>query len=254
MSDGRQIEGIHELVVVEGPQARSFLDGLLSQDLGALEAMGSTRSFLLGPQGKLRALLWVAGGAERVNLIADTGIGKRVADDLRHYKIRIKATIAEPVPVTTVVDSAPAGAISAPLGSHQRAFSLDPVDLPAMEFVEWEGLRIEAGEPVMGVDVDEGTIPQETGLVGEAVSFSKGCFLGQELVARLDSRQGRVNRHLRRIRLEAMPDIPAPVTEDGGFITSAVAISGGALGLGLLHRRINPGDQIEAAGVRGLVL
>jgi tRNA-modifying protein YgfZ len=254
MSDGRQIEGIHELVVVEGPQARSFLDGLLSQDLGGLETTESMRSFLLAPQGKLRALLWVAGDAERVNLITDAGIGKQVADDLRHYKIRIKATISEPMPVTTVVDSVPAGAISAPLGSHERAFSADPVDLPALEFGEWERLRIEADEPVMGVDVDEGTIPQETGLVDQAVSFSKGCFLGQELVARLDSRHGRVNRHLRRVQLDGMPELPAPVTDDGGFITSAALVPEGALGLGLLHRRINSGDQIEAAGVRGVVL
>ncbi|HJQ96638.1 MAG TPA: hypothetical protein VJ935_13155 [Acidimicrobiia bacterium] len=254
MSNGRQIEGIHELVVVEGPQARSFLDGLLSQDLGTLEANKSMRSFLLAPQGKLRALLWVAGDAERVNLITDAGRGKQVADDLRHYKIRIKATISEPMAVTTVVDSVPGSAISAPLGPHERAFSADPVDFPAMEFGEWERLRIEAGEPVMGVDVDEGTIPQETGLVDEAVSFTKGCFLGQELVARLDSRHGRVNRHLRRVRLEEVPELPAPVTDDGGFITSAAVVSEGALGLGLLHRRINSGDQIEAAGVRGLVL
>ena len=254
MSNGRRIEGIHELVVVEGPQARSFLDGLLSQDLGGLEATKSMRSLLLAPQGKLRALLWVAGDAERVNLITDAGIGKQVADDLRHYKIRIKATISEPIPVTTVVDSVPEGAISAPLGSHERAFSPDPVDLPALELGEWERLRIEAGEPVMGVDVDEGTIPQETGLVDEAVSFSKGCFLGQELVARLDSRHGRVNRHLRRVRLDEIPALPAPVTDDGGFITSAAAVAEGALGLGLLHRRINSGDQIEAAGVRGVIL
>jgi hypothetical protein len=51
-----------------------------------------------------------------------------------------------------------------------------------------------------------------------------------------------------------MPELPAPVTEDGGFITSAAAVPEGVLGLGLLHRRIKPGDQIEAAGVRGLVL
>jgi folate-binding protein YgfZ len=254
MSDGRKIDGIHELVVVDGPQARSFLDGLLSQDLGGLEATKSMRSFLLAPQGKLRALLWVAGDGERVNLITDAGIGKLVADDLRHYKIRIKATISEPLPVTTVVGIVPEGAISAPLGSHERAFSPDPVDLPALELGEWERLRIEAGEPVMGVDVDEGTIPQETGLVDEAVSFTKGCFLGQELVARLDSRHGRVNRHLRRVRFEEMPEIPAPVNDDGGFITSAAVVAEGALGLGLLHRRINPGDQIEAAGVPGLVL
>jgi folate-binding protein YgfZ len=115
-------------------------------------------------------------------------------------------------------------------------------------------IRIEAGEPVMGIDVDEGTIPQETGLVEEAVSFSKGCFLGQELVARLDSRNGRVNRHLRRVRLDRLITVPAAVADAGGSITSVASTAGGAVGLGLLHRRINPGDEIVVDGVAATVL
>lgn len=106
----------------------------------------------------------------------------------------------------------------------------------------------------MGIDVDESTIPQETGLVEEAVSFSKGCFLGQELVARLDSRNGRVNRHLRRVRLEKLPTVPAAVADDGGFITSAAVTADGAIGLGLLHRRINSGDEIRVDGIGAVVL
>ncbi|MGH9896680.1 MAG: YgfZ/GcvT domain-containing protein, partial [bacterium] len=227
---------------------------LLSQDLSQLQSNLSMRSFLLAPQGKLRALLWVAGEPERVSLITDAGWGKHVADDLRHYKIRVKATISEPMPVTTVVDAIPGNAIAATLGSRSRAFSSDPLDLPALELAEWEQLRIEAGEPVMGTDVDESTIPQETGLVSEAVSFSKGCFLGQELVARLDNRNGRVNRHLRRVKLDELPALPAAVEDDGGSITSAAGTPDGPTGLGLLHRRINPGDEILVDGIRAVVL
>jgi folate-binding protein YgfZ len=123
-----------------------------------------------------------------------------------------------------------------------------------LSFDEWNAIRIEAGEPVMGIDVDDNTIPQETGLVDKAVSFSKGCFLGQELVARLDSRNGRVNRHLRRVQLEKLPTVPAAVADNGGFITSAAVTANGATGLGLLHRRINPGDRILVDGVRAVVL
>jgi folate-binding protein YgfZ len=56
-------------------------------------------------------------------------------------------------------------------------------------------VRVEVGEPMMGRDVDESTIPQEAGPVDDAVDFTKGCYLGQELVARIDSR-GHVNRRL----------------------------------------------------------
>jgi folate-binding protein YgfZ len=243
MADGRRIEGIHEMVVVEGPQAISFLDGLLSQDLSKLHPTHPIRSFLLAPQGKLRALLWITGEGERVEVVADAGWGKKVADDLAHYKIRVKATIAEPIPVTTVVGPDLAYTFLRP-GSEATELSFD----------EWNAIRIEAGEPVMGIDVDDNTIPQETGLVDKAVSFSKGCFLGQELVARLDSRNGRVNRHLRRVQLEKLPTVPAAVADNGGFITSAAVTANGATGLGLLHRRINPGDRILVDGVRAVVL
>ena len=93
-------------------------------------------------------------------------------------------------------------------------------------------------------DVDESTIPQETGLVEEAVSFTKGCFLGQELVARLDSRQGRVNRHLRVVSLSSRPELPAQVAE-GGLITSVGVHEGELLGLGLLPRQIDPGERSD---------
>jgi folate-binding protein YgfZ len=122
-----------------------------------------------------------------------------------------------------------------------------------MSYDEWNAMRIEAGEPVMGIDVDESTIPQETGLVEQSVSFSKGCFLGQELVARLDSRGGRVNRHLRSVCLAGLPELPAQVAEEGGFITSAAQRGEHAIGLGLLHRRIESGDELVAGGVRGTV-
>ncbi|HJU52197.1 MAG TPA: hypothetical protein VJ815_07680 [Acidimicrobiia bacterium] len=251
MADDRQIDGVHEMVIVEGPQAVSFLDGLLSQDLSTLQSTKPVRSFLLSPQGKLRALLWISGEGERVAVVTDTGWGKRVADDLLHYKIRVKATISGPVPVTTIVGPDLAYQFLPSGSSPEREGGRE---LPALSHDQWNALRIEAGEPVMGIDVDESTIPQETGLVDQAVSLSKGCFLGQELVARLDSRNGRVNRHLRRVRLDRLPSVPAAVADEGGYITSAAATADGAIGLGLLHRRINPGDEIKVDGIGAIVL
>jgi folate-binding protein YgfZ len=253
MSDLRQIKGVHELVVVEGPDARRFLNDLLSQELETIRPDVAVRSFLLAPQGKLRALLWVFGSAERIGMIADAGVGEQVADDLAHYKIRVKATINRPVPVTTVVGGLPERAVAAPLGDVVRGFVEGDVDAPAMTMEEWTALRIDAGEPVMGVDVDEKTIPQESGLVGQAVSFSKGCYLGQELVARIDSR-GHVNRGLRRLHLESRVEAPAEVEADGSVVGTMTSISpaldgAGYAALAMLKASVQPGASVTLAGI-----
>ncbi|HSL26896.1 MAG TPA: hypothetical protein VLA54_11485, partial [Acidimicrobiia bacterium] len=243
-SELRQIRGTHELVVVEGPHTRRFLNDLLSQELAGIRPDEAVRSFLLAPPGKLRALLWVYGREERIGLIADAGVGEQVVDDLTHYKIRVKATINRPVPVTTVVGSLPAGAVAAAMGAVVRGFVEGDVSAPLMTVDQWNSLRIDAGEPVMGVDVDERTIPQESGLVDESVSFTKGCYLGQELVARIDSR-GHVNRRLRTIRLVRRVEVPAEVVSAGsvvGTLTSvAPALDGdGYAGLAMIKATVQP--------------
>ena len=258
MSDTRKIEGTHELVVVDGPDARKFLNDLLSQDLGQLQPDRAIRSFLLGPKGKLRALLWVFGTDERIGLVTDAGVGDRVADDLTHYKIRVKVIIHRPVPITTVVGPLPEGAVSAPMGDIARGFVDGSVEAPFMSRQEWETLRVEAREPVMDRDVDESSIPHETGLVDQSVSFNKGCYLGQELVARMDSRGGNANHLLRRVALEGPVDVAAEVrsgTEVVGKVTTAGFSSARAshVGLGLLHRSVEPGAHVTIGAVAGVV-
>jgi hypothetical protein len=98
----------------------------------------------------------------------------------------------------------------------------------------------------MGTDIDERTIPQEAGLEVDAVSFSKGCFLGQELVCRIDTR-GHVNRRLRLLRArepDAILQSAADVTSDGrvvGTVTSAID----DVGLAMLRREVEPGAQVK---------
>lgn len=258
MSDTRKIEGTHELVVVEGPDARKFLNGLLSQDLDQMQPDRAVRSFLLGPKGKLRALLWVYGADGRIGLVSDAGVGDRVADDLIHYKIRVKVTINRPVPLTTVVGALPEGAVAAPMGDVERGFFDGPVDAPVMSSQEWEALRVEAREPVMDRDVDESAIPHETGLVDRSVSFNKGCYLGQELVARMDSRGGKANHLLRAVVLQAPVEAPAEVRSGpevvGRVTTAGFSVGRSAhLGLGLLHRSIEPGTHVTVGPVAGVV-
>ncbi len=264
------VNGGHELVWVEGPGTVAFLQGLISQDLEAMATGDVKRSFLLAPQGKLEALLWVMKESERVGLIVDEGVGSRVVERLNHYRIRVKAAVRlEELAVRSLWG--PRSRVVADVGDHwadrdgivRVPFPTRSVDRVLIVGDSWSSTvpqagelamtaaRVEAGEPVMDRDVNESTIPQETGLVPDAVSFTKGCYLGQELVARIDTR-GRVNRHLRGLAVtrNVLPPEGASVwSEDRevGVITSVSesVFVGAPIGLSLLRREVGPGDEVE---------
>ena len=86
--------GSHDLTWVTGGDAVSFLDGQLSQDIAGMEPGAVSRSLLLEPRGKLRALLWVLRGQDRVGLVADAGIGTTVVEQLQRYRFRVDADIS----------------------------------------------------------------------------------------------------------------------------------------------------------------
>jgi tRNA-modifying protein YgfZ len=111
-----------------------------------------------------------------------------------------------------------------------------------------ESLRVESGRPRFGLDMDDATIPQEAGLNDRAVSFTKGCYVGQETVARLFYR-GKPNRHLRGLRLSA-----SAATGDElrlgervvGHVGSSVVSPGlGPIALALVRREAEPGATVE---------
>jgi folate-binding protein YgfZ len=111
-------------------------------------------------------------------------------------------------------------------------------------------VRVEAGRARYGIDLDEGTIPQEAGLNDRAVSFTKGCYVGQETVARLHYR-GKPNRHLRGLRLSAAMPPGTPLAlgerEVGTLGSSVVSPRHGPIGLALIRREAAPGDRLEVA-------
>jgi tRNA-modifying protein YgfZ len=122
-----------------------------------------------------------------------------------------------------------------------------------------ECLRLESGRPRFGVDIDDTVIPQEAGLNERAVSFTKGCYVGQETVARLYYK-GRPNRHLRGLALSA----PAPTTSElrldgrtvGRLGSAGVSPRLGPIALALVRREAEPGSTLEVGGegVTGRVL
>lgn len=122
----------------------------------------------------------------------------------------------------------------------------------------YETARISAGIPRQGRDLDERTIPQEAFLDRDAVSFTKGCFLGQELVCRIDTR-GHVNRYLRSLRLDAVTTAGAEIAADGkvvGQITSMAGIStapGGFPALGYVRREVQPPAVVTVSSPTGAI-
>lgn len=121
------------------------------------------------------------------------------------------------------------------------------LSLPRASQAAWEAWRIEQGIPLYGSDISEENLPQETGLVADTTSFSKGCYTGQEVLARIHYR-GKVNRHLRGLRA-ADPLAAGDDLRQGdrvvGTVTSAVRSPRlGWIGLGYVRREVAPGDEV----------
>ena len=124
----------------------------------------------------------------------------------------------------------------------RAALGVEPVSLEAAELA-----RIEAGRPRHGIDFDAETIPQEAGLNERAVSFTKGCYVGQETVARLHYK-GKPNRHLRGLKLSE-PGQPGDVVmlgerEVGRLRSTAVSPVHGPIALSLIRREAAPGAEV----------
>jgi tRNA-modifying protein YgfZ len=125
---------------------------------------------------------------------------------------------------------------------------------------EFEGLRIEWGLPRFGADFDEQNLPQEASLEQLAVSFDKGCYLGQEAVYMLQMR-GHAKKHLMRIQVERAPDL-APGAEirlaDGtvvGAVTSATPAGDGSIAIGYVkHKHAQPGTPLDVAGHPAIIV
>lgn len=254
MSDGTWLAPVTpDVVWFSGHDALRFLNDLISQEIGDLEDGQTRRSFLLGPQGKLEFLLWVIRDGERFGLVTDPGRGEELAAYLGRYRIRVDVSIEPESGPVALVMGATEGYDVSWAGVRRTLVVGDEPSYPMGSLDEYNEERIRAGEPAWGVDVDEGTIPHESGLVPVSVDFDKGCFLGQELVARIDSRGANTPRHLRFVEVEeGLIRSGATVTSEDrevGVVTSAI----GGVGLAMLRREVAVGDPVEVGGVRGRV-
>lgn len=251
-----------DLVWFKGPDTIRFLNDLISQEIADLEPGTVVRSLLLGPQGKLDHILWVLRGTEEVGLLTDNGRGGELATSLGRYRIRVDVEIeASSKPAWIVVgdrvvdqgswehhDDGLAADVSWRTVERSFVTGAKP-NIDVMTAEQYEALRIEAGEPRWGADVDESTIPHESGLVPATVDFAKGCFLGQELVARIDSRGGNVPRHLRLLDMGDVQADTGSVVVSGGDAVGNVTSQAGGLALAVIKRGVEPGDEVMVKGV-----
>lgn len=252
-----------DVIRAAGTDAESFLQGQLSQDISRLAPGESGWSFLLQPQGKVDAWLRVTRiDVDTFLLDMDSGWGDGALDRLNRFKLRTACEMVletwqmlcvrgarstdEEIPIDSgaevVVPAAWPGVegIDA-LGTH---VSKPPGMAEATE-VDLERLRIIAGVPAMGSELTAETIPAEAGIVQRSVSFTKGCFTGQELVARIDSRGGNVPRRLRGLVGAGDLRVGDSVVVAGaevGVVTSAV----GSVGLAYIKRSVEslPADAV----------
>lgn len=254
-----------DVVRVAGPDAVAYLQGQISQDVVRLAAGASGWSFLLQPAGKVDAWLRVTRvGGDEVVLDVDGGYGDAVLARLRRFLLRTKADVdaldwrcvalrgpgAEAAALEATADlRVPAGwpgveAVDL-LGPQVRA----PATVAAVDGAAYESLRIRCGVPAMGAELTEATIPAEVGqrVIDASVSFTKGCFTGQELVARIDSRGGNVPRHLRGVELagDVAAEPGSPVVIDGDEVGTVTSVAprpggGGSVALAVVRRAVTP--------------
>lgn len=240
-----------DIVRVAGPEAQSYLQGQTSQDVAKLGDGGWAWSLVLQPQGKLDAFVRVfRRGPDEFLLDTDAGMGPPLVARLGRFKLRTKVAIDQldwqvvavrgagrPELPTSLSESgaapadAPGGA--APSGTENGGATVAvpfewggltgydlfgprvaiPSGATPVDAAAYEAARVEAGFPRHGDELDERTIPAEAGLVDDSVSFTKGCYTGQELVARIDSRGSNVPRHLRGLLLSGPAEAGARLVD-----------------------------------------
>lgn len=207
-----------DVVRVVGAQARSYLEGQCSQDLSALAPGQSTQTLVLSPEGRIDAYGRVVLVSEdELLLVVGSSEGAPLKERLLRFKIRVKADIEVLAWRRAMVRGPrahlhgviePGGVVLPVMTASFLGFDVVsesaqlPKGVPAGAIAAFEVCRIEAGVPAMGRELTAKTIPEEAGIVGDTVSFTKGCFPGQELLARIDARGNNVPRHLRGIVFE----------------------------------------------------
>ncbi|HUS20656.1 MAG TPA: folate-binding protein [Aeromicrobium sp.] len=244
------------VVAIAGPDRLTWLHALTSQDFESLQPGHLTEALILSPQGHLEFAFTAIDDGETVLIHTEPRAGAGLVEFLERMKFMSRVEVVErpdlavlglPGLATAVITRSELSAVPSQRG--------EPSGLWA-----WEALRIAAGIPRIGRDTDHRTIPNEVGLLGRAVHLDKGCYRGQETVARVHN-LGRPPRRLVLLHLDGSADrLPAegsPVSlagaEDGASVglvgTSARHHELGPLALALVKRNADAAADLVVDGI-----
>ncbi len=235
-----------DVIIARGADARSFLHSQLSNDIASLVVGASRYSFVLEPTGKLAALVRVRCEADDVFVLdVDEGCGASTVARLNKFKIRVKCEFelsTRDVLALRHLDAPSRGTALAVPGAvaawRENDGAVDVFDADAHDargeiagvesgdHHDLERERVRCAWPVFGVDIDGDCLPAETSLVDVAVSFTKGCYPGQELVERMDSRGATAPRRLMRLPAVSAAAAREPYALGGVVLGRCTSVAG----------------------------
>jgi tRNA-modifying protein YgfZ len=266
-------------LALTGSEAKAFLQGQVTNDIEGLEPGRGCYAAFLTHKGKMLGDLRVLDLGDELLLDTERVALQGLFNMIRRYKLGMdvelhKRTLelgllslvgpkAETFGLEAEHDNRRDEIVGQPVVLVRTDVGVDvfvPADskaivaaelaVPEVDEATAEIVRVERGEPRYGIELDESVIPQEAGLNERAVSFTKGCYVGQETVARLYYR-GKPNRHLRGLRLsaEASPGDELRLGEKvvGRLATVVVSPVLGPIALALVRREAAPGDTVSVA-------
>jgi tRNA-modifying protein YgfZ len=227
-------------VRVQGPDAVDYLNRMLSNDV---PESGSVDALLLTAKARVIAplLVWRR-GEDDVLLLTEPDLGDVVRAQLTRMRFAAKCEIEPEEHTSAIVFDAVDGIPNRDYGRP----AVEVLDSDVDGDADLERLRIQAATPRYGAEIDDRVLPAEAGLDERAVSFSKGCYPGQEPIARQHYR-GKVNRRLRVLEVAGAPAAETPVVYEGkdvGRITSSVD----GLALGYVRVEVPDDATLDVGG------
>jgi len=238
-------------VRIAGPDAADYLERMLSNDVVGLAVGDSREALLLTAKSRVIAPLVVWRRAEDdFLLLTEPELGERVRAELTRMRFAAKAEIALEEHASTLVFGArPERSIeNREYGSDAWEVLDAPVVGEPVGDDELERLRIAAGTPRFGREIDDRVLPAEAGLTERAVSFTKGCYPGQEPIARQHYR-GKLNRRLRVLRLSGPAEPETEIVYGDKAVGRVTSVADG-LALGYVRVEVPEDAELDVGAAK----
>jgi len=222
-----------DVVTVAGPDARRYLHSQIAQNVETLEPGTSRWTLVLAPNGRVDVLARVRCLSDNAfELDTEVGFGAVLAERLNRFRIRVQADVSE-----SQRDLADGDLVG--WWASAQWYS------PEREGADYEAARIAAGWPAMGSEIVPGErIPAEIAVVDVSVNLTKGCYPGQELVERMDSRGSQAPHQLRVLAVDPGAAVGDPIVDpDSGVEVGRLTSVSGGRALGYVRRGSTVGDR-----------